>query len=396
MAGKDSRLADAKREKKRTVEHEDICHVCFDDSGDLVDCYSCPRAYHHGCLEPMYQAKVKSWSGFYCPQHSCVDCGKKAGDAGGLIFRCRWCQRAFCEDCLDWDKTVLVGDNLPEFEIMGEPPNARAHYIKCSPCIDWCAKDEDGDQWVTDLEASYTAQFDSYMEQLEEERKAYEKEQERLEALGNTATKDNPLIVESDSETPSPLALADIRAKSDPALTESDDGSRKAHTEEPESVATPNSTGTGSDYDYTGSDVVSPPTHTLGSAAAKSNPIFVESDTGSPPSLTDTSLPTPAPMNSGVSTPRSRRTASALSLALNVEAVKGSRKGPVTPSKRSPSDNANNNWTKRKKIQEESTMWNINDDPLLKGFMTVEPEADLALRPTGDDVDGDTEMGPTA
>ncbi|KAI4096236.1 MAG: hypothetical protein L6R37_006977, partial [Teloschistes peruensis] len=74
--------------------------------------------------------------GFNCSQHQCWDCQQKNADAGGMIYRCRWCERGYCEDCLDWDKTELLGDNLKEYELLGYPVVAQAYYIRCPPCVD--------------------------------------------------------------------------------------------------------------------------------------------------------------------------------------------------------------------------------------------------------------------
>jgi len=53
-----------------------------------------------------------------------------------MIYRCRWCERGYCEDCLDWDKTELVGENLKEYEFLGFPAVTQAFYIKCPNCHD--------------------------------------------------------------------------------------------------------------------------------------------------------------------------------------------------------------------------------------------------------------------
>lgn len=73
---------------------------------------------------------------FNCSQHQCYDCQQKTSDAGGLIFRCRWCERGFCEDCLDWDKTELIGENLKEYELLEYPSVTQAYYICCPSCTD--------------------------------------------------------------------------------------------------------------------------------------------------------------------------------------------------------------------------------------------------------------------
>ena len=51
-----------------------------------------------------------------------------------MLYRCRWCERGYCEDCLDWDKTELLGESLKEYEILGFPPVVQAYYIKCPGC----------------------------------------------------------------------------------------------------------------------------------------------------------------------------------------------------------------------------------------------------------------------
>ncbi|KAL8694827.1 MAG: hypothetical protein Q9218_000586 [Villophora microphyllina] len=61
---------------------------------------------------------------------------QKNADAGGMIYRCRWCERGYCEDCLDWEKTDLIGDNLKEYELLGYPAVTQAYYIRCPPCAD--------------------------------------------------------------------------------------------------------------------------------------------------------------------------------------------------------------------------------------------------------------------
>lgn len=53
-----------------------------------------------------------------------------------MIFRCRWCERGFCEDWLDWDKTELIGDHLKEYELLEFPSVNQAFYICCPSCKD--------------------------------------------------------------------------------------------------------------------------------------------------------------------------------------------------------------------------------------------------------------------
>ncbi|QDS73472.1 hypothetical protein FKW77_009015 [Venturia effusa] len=133
LAGKDPRLADPKRAKKAEIVNQEWCQICH-DGGDLVLCNGCPRSYHAACLGPAAgKAALKVWQ-YYCPQHNCHDCSKKASEAGDMIYRCRWCEHGFCEDCLDWDNTTLLGDTLDEYQTLDFPAMEQAYYIVCSDC----------------------------------------------------------------------------------------------------------------------------------------------------------------------------------------------------------------------------------------------------------------------
>ena len=135
FAGKDPTLAEPKREKKPAVVNQDHCQICW-HGGDLVLCSLCPRSYHYQCLDRDTKGRAKAKMQFSCPQHQCLDCSQKTTDAGGMLFRCRWCEGSFCEDCLDWEKTELLGENLQEFELLGFPSIPQAYYIKCPRCTE--------------------------------------------------------------------------------------------------------------------------------------------------------------------------------------------------------------------------------------------------------------------
>jgi SWI/SNF-related matrix-associated actin-dependent regulator of chromatin subfamily A member 5 len=184
FAGKDARLAEPQREKRREYVHEDHCLACFDGPhlGHTVHCKNCPRTYHFDCLDEVYQVKVKGFSGFYCPQHSCYECGKSTGDAGGLIYRCRWCPRGFCDDCLD-GREELVGFNLPELEMIGEGPTAGGFYIKCSGCVKAVEEDDKRREWVTKMTDDYRKQHEGWIRQREEEQQLLEKEQDAIQDI---------------------------------------------------------------------------------------------------------------------------------------------------------------------------------------------------------------------
>lgn len=135
MARKDPRLAEPVRRKKAEIVNQDHCHACY-DGGELYLCSGCPRSYHKPCLTPQQQAKLKGIFGgnFQCSQHFCNDCRRTTNAAGGMLYRCRWCPQAFCEDCLDFDKTTLVGDSLKEFDMLGFHAKPQAYYIVCPSC----------------------------------------------------------------------------------------------------------------------------------------------------------------------------------------------------------------------------------------------------------------------
>ncbi|PVH92788.1 hypothetical protein DM02DRAFT_619713 [Periconia macrospinosa] len=189
FAGKDPRIAEPEREKRREYQHEGHCLMCFDDASTdhIVECKGCPRAYHFNCLDEAYQAKVKGFSHFYCLQHLCADCGKSTVDAGGLIYRCRWCPRALCEDCLAMSETKeeLVGENLPEFEMLGEHAPAGGFYIKCPECIEDSRENKEREVWMNGMEASYQKQHEQWLKVKEEEQRHIEVEDAALEANNN-------------------------------------------------------------------------------------------------------------------------------------------------------------------------------------------------------------------
>ncbi|KAF7869902.1 hypothetical protein EAF04_004686 [Stromatinia cepivora] len=131
-----------KREKKPDINSQKYCQVCkvVGDS-PLILCKVCPRVYHNECLTHIYQAKAKKFQ-FACPQHSCKDCKQKAGDVGGMLYRCRWCEKAQCEDCIDWRGFKPLGDTLTEFDILGFAKTPSAFYIHCQDCAEKFEKDK--------------------------------------------------------------------------------------------------------------------------------------------------------------------------------------------------------------------------------------------------------------
>lgn len=160
LAGKNPRLATPVRAPRAEITHQAHCLECFDGTaaGPLAPCKSCPRALHISCLASAQNKPRPStnigFSGFFCPQHRCADCSKTTADAGGLMYRCRWCPAGYCEDCLDWDNTRLVGDTLPEFEVLGEGAASGGFYVVCCACGE-DGGDEEERAWREGLESEY-------------------------------------------------------------------------------------------------------------------------------------------------------------------------------------------------------------------------------------------------
>jgi hypothetical protein len=51
------------------------------------------------------------------------------------MYRCRWCEKGHCEDCLDWTKARLLGESIPEFEVLGFENKKNAWFVECQGCI---------------------------------------------------------------------------------------------------------------------------------------------------------------------------------------------------------------------------------------------------------------------
>ncbi|KAJ9644614.1 hypothetical protein H2199_003577 [Coniosporium tulheliwenetii] len=138
MAGKDPRLAEVKREKKPEIVNQE------------------------DCLPKAFEAKIKAFGSTFCPQHSCFDCEKSTSDAGNLIYRCRWCEKGFCEDCLNFDRADLIGETLPEYEAIGfTKPENHAFYIRCHHCRELHEADPEAHAFIDQQEADFRAQHDA-------------------------------------------------------------------------------------------------------------------------------------------------------------------------------------------------------------------------------------------
>lgn len=141
------------------------------------------------CLDRDFKARSKGKMGFNCPQHQCFDCQQKTTDAGGMIYRCRWCERGFCEDCLDWDKTELLGENLKEYEILGFPAVTQAFYISCPSCTQHHVENPEAREFCQQRAIEIDANHSAFLKEQELRRKAAEPQlPSRAESLTDATT----------------------------------------------------------------------------------------------------------------------------------------------------------------------------------------------------------------
>lgn len=261
LAGKDPRLAEPKREKKPDVVNQEVsreccpfpplsspsfrslsssfiatrtngsqqCQVCW-DGGDLVLCSGCPRSYHYQCLDRDFKAKSKAKIGFSCPQHQCFDCQQKTTDAGGMLFRCRWCERGYCEDCLDWEKTELIGENLKEYELLGFPAVTQAFYISCPSCADHHEDNQQSREFCERQAAQIDAEYEKRVQEQESLNAAVETKRDlphssRAESLTDATTLNDsevatPRFGEADLAIPSTKSNSKSKRKATPGAFE--------------------------------------------------------------------------------------------------------------------------------------------------------------------------------
>ena len=105
------------------------CQVCWGEEGELLECDFCPGTYHAPCIGiEDVNALPHQWS---CPHHKCNLCDRRAHAAGGLLFRCSDCEKAFCEDHLPIE-SELIGGEVDRLLALGFGAVKQACYCLCS------------------------------------------------------------------------------------------------------------------------------------------------------------------------------------------------------------------------------------------------------------------------
>ncbi|KAF9038768.1 hypothetical protein BDZ89DRAFT_1061181 [Hymenopellis radicata] len=133
-----------KVKRKKLWENEDFCLFCR-DGGEVVMCEHCPRVFHAACAGLGPRDVKKPF--VVCGQHHCHGCERTTAEAGGMLFRCRTCPTALCDECIPEDPEI-VGEVLPEFQLLNYNASAAAFFISCEECPAWWA-----DVWGKDLRA---------------------------------------------------------------------------------------------------------------------------------------------------------------------------------------------------------------------------------------------------
>ncbi|EOD46208.1 putative iswi chromatin-remodeling complex atpase isw2 protein [Neofusicoccum parvum UCRNP2] len=116
--------------------------------------------------------------------HVCADCSKKTTDAGGMLFRCRFCSLAFCEDCLNFDRASLIGDSLPELQLLDFGEVSQAFFVKCHVCAD--THDEEPD--MKHFCEEQAREFDRAWQKFKAEKEAQDQLEEEETAAASAPT----------------------------------------------------------------------------------------------------------------------------------------------------------------------------------------------------------------
>ena len=112
----------------KDYENSSLCQLCW-EGGDMICCDFCPNVMHAACCGIDDPSSLGSmWS---CPHHKCVTCGRKAYAAGGLLFRCSECPKAYCEDHLP-PQSELIGGEVDRLLALGFQAVKQACYVICS------------------------------------------------------------------------------------------------------------------------------------------------------------------------------------------------------------------------------------------------------------------------
>jgi len=116
-------------------DNEDDCYICG-EGGLLVCCPRCPNSAHLSCIGLTHANQFKQ-----CSHHHCTVCLKNLACAGGILFPCQCCDRAYCVKCLP-KKGVTFLDKVDRYEKLGFDTTKDVVYINCKPeCEEYARKE---------------------------------------------------------------------------------------------------------------------------------------------------------------------------------------------------------------------------------------------------------------
>jgi SWI/SNF-related matrix-associated actin-dependent regulator of chromatin subfamily A member 5 len=130
-----------------------------------------------------------------------------------MLYRCRWCERAFCEDCLDFEKTKLLGETLKEFELLEYPWNENAYYVECPRCTEYQAESLEAREYWAARAAEYDQLHAAMVEDLGQvgedgESKPQSKAASRAPSMTDAATLDESRLATPSESRHSPQETA--------------------------------------------------------------------------------------------------------------------------------------------------------------------------------------------
>jgi len=130
LAGRQDRVGEKDHSRMRAghdYDNQPLCQVCW-GGGELLCCDFCPGAYHPACIGITdVDSLPNMWS---CDHHRCCLCSRKAQAAGGLLFRCEACPKAWCEDHLPLEAELLGGE-VERLAALGFGAVKQACYCYC-------------------------------------------------------------------------------------------------------------------------------------------------------------------------------------------------------------------------------------------------------------------------
>ena len=134
----------------RDYDYQAKCMVCFrnvaSNNPKAFRCWQCPVVCHSACLSKISKENkhhiTKQWN---CTHHQCGVCNRKAAAAGGLLFRCEMCPKAWCEDDLPAYARDHITNRNSRYIELGMTHPKTACFVLCSrACVERSKRTNEG------------------------------------------------------------------------------------------------------------------------------------------------------------------------------------------------------------------------------------------------------------